>query len=170
MSEIVCNIKSGHIDTFQTVYRQYHPKLYFYVLKHTKSPYLAEETVQLTFIKLWEKRATLSEGVDISLQIFRIAKSLMFDLLRKETSTRESMAVLARDNKTVQTDPEVYKKTELQDVYETIEQMSPVRQEVFKLSRIHGLPYKAIAEQLSISPKTVENHIGRALRELKDAH
>jgi len=170
MSEIVCNIKFGHIDTFQMVYRQYHPKLYFYVLKHTKSPYLAEETVQLTFIKLWEKRAALSEDVDISLQIFRIAKSLMFDLLRKETSTRESMAVLARENRTVQADPEVFKKAELQDVYETIEQMSPVRQKVFKLSRIHGLPHKDIAEQLSISPKTVENHIGRALRELKNSH
>ena len=169
MSEIVSNIKLGHIETFQMVYRQYHPKLYFYVLKHTRSPYLAEETVQLTFIKLWERRTALSDEVDISLQIFRIAKSLMFDLLRKETSTRESMAALARNNKTVQTDPDVFKKAELQDVYETIEQMSPVRQKVFKLSRIDGLPNKAIAEQLSISPKTVENHIGRALRELKDA-
>lgn len=169
MNEIVCNIKNGHIETFQSVYRQYHAKLYFYVLKHTKSPYLAEETVQLTFIKLWEKRAGLSEDLEISPQLFRIAKSLMFDLLRKEASTRDAIAAMTRDSGNFHVDPAALNKADLQEVYKAIERMSPVRRQVFKLSRINGLTQKDIAEQLSISPKTVENHIGRALRQLKDS-
>jgi len=169
MSEIVRNIKKGHIGSFQWAYRQYHTKLYYFILKHTRSTYLAEETVQLTFIKLWEKREGLSEEHELSPQIFRIAKSMMFDLLRKEAHARNSTAALAGNPEPAHADPEVLKKEDLREVYDMIERMSPVRKTVFKLSRFNGLPHKEIAQQLSISPKTVENHIGRALRELKDA-
>jgi RNA polymerase sigma-70 factor (ECF subfamily) len=169
MNDIVINIKNGHIESFQVVYNQYHSKLYFYVLKHTQSPYLSEETVQLTFIKLWEKRSGLSEDIDISAQIFRIAKSMMYDLMRKESRSRESIAELAKNTEYLQIDPDILQKESLRQVYDTIERMSPVRKMVFKLSRFNGLPHKKIAEKLSISPKTVENHIGRALRQLKDA-
>ena len=169
MNEIVRNIRNGHIETFQLVYRQYHTKLYFYVLKHTKSAYLAEETVQLTFIKLWEKRGGLSEDIGLSPQLFRIAKSMMFDLLRKESSTRDAIAAMTRDSGNECLDPEALHKADLQEVYKAIEKMSPVRKKVFKLSRFNGLTQKDIAEHLSISPKTVENHIGRAIRQLKDS-
>lgn len=44
--------------------------------------------------------------------------------------------------------------------------------EVFHLSRNEQLSYKEIAEQMNISPKTVENQVGKALKimreELKD--
>jgi RNA polymerase sigma-70 factor (ECF subfamily) len=41
------------------------------------------------------------------------------------------------------------------------------RQEIFKLSRMQGLPYKEIAQKLSISEKTIETHMRLALRDIK---
>jgi len=38
---------------------------------------------------------------------------------------------------------------------------------VFVKSRMEGLNHKEISEELHISPKTVENHISRALRHLR---
>lgn len=52
---------------------------------------------------------------------------------------------------------------------QAIEQMAPVRKRVFKLSKVEGYSYKEIAEMLSISPKTVENHISQALKQLRAA-
>ncbi|MHA4810048.1 RNA polymerase sigma factor [Flavitalea flava] len=169
MNDIVTNIKSGDIESFKLIYYQYHKKLYYYVLKHTQSEYLAEETVQMTFIKLWEKREGLTEDLELSPQLFRVAKSTMIDLLRKEGKRQDHTAALANESSDLRFEPEPLKKDELQHVYTIIEGMSPVRKTVFKLSRFNGLPHKEIAQQLSISPKTVENHIGRALRQLKDA-
>ncbi len=48
-----------------------------------------------------------------------------------------------------------------------VEQMPRQRQQIFRLSRYEGLSHQEIAQQLGISPKTVEYHIGRALAELK---
>ena len=167
MDNILHHIRTGDIASFRTAYQHYHNKLYFYALKHTRSPWLAEEIVQITFIKLWENRTTLSPDHSLSPQIFRIAKSTMIDLLRKEIRRTDHHIALGEETPTSET-LDLSGKEDLRQVYDTIEQMAPVRQKVFKLSRLEGLSHKEISKQLSISPKTVENHIGRALRQLKD--
>jgi RNA polymerase sigma-70 factor (ECF subfamily) len=48
---------------------------------------------------------------------------------------------------------------------EAVEQLSPQCRAAFTLRVFHSCSYKEIASRLGISPKTVENHIGRALRE-----
>ncbi|CAL1518471.1 sigma-70 family RNA polymerase sigma factor [Chitinophaga sp. MM2321] len=169
MESIVQDIKNGNIESFKMVYQQYHTKLYFYVLKCTHSVYLSEETVQLAFIVLWERREKLSADYNISAQLFRIAKSVMTDLLRKQQVRNRHMQSLVQDTSDWHVETDITVKEDLKRVYNNIEQLSPVRKNVFKLSRFEGLPHKEIARQLSISPKTVENHIVRAIRQLKDS-
>lgn len=169
MESIVQDIINGNIESFKMVYQQYHTKLYFYVLKCTHSVYIAEETVQLSFILLWERREKLSTGFNISTQIFRIGKSVMTDLLRKQQVRNRHTQQLVQDTAQWHVETDITVKEELNRVYNSIEQLSPIRKNVFKLSRFEGLPHKEIARQLSISPKTVENHIVRAIRQLKNS-
>ena len=53
-----------------------------------------------------------------------------------------------------------------------IQNMPPQRKRIFEMSRFEGLKYKEIAAHLNISIKTVENHMGSAMKflriELKD--
>ena len=49
-----------------------------------------------------------------------------------------------------------------------IEEMPPVRRQVFLMSRQYNLTYKQIAESLGISVNTVETHIVLALRFLRE--
>ncbi|WP_343702066.1 sigma-70 family RNA polymerase sigma factor [Chitinophaga sp.] len=165
----VQDIKNGNVAAFKMVYHQYHNKLYFYILKHTQSVYLAEEAVQLTFIRLWEKKETLSFDYELSFQVFRIAKSIMIDLLRKQSVQHRHMGQFTEEATVLHMEFDFSKKEELQRVYHCIEQLSPVRRHVFKMSRFEGLSHKKIAEQLSISPRTVENHILRAVHQLRKA-
>ena len=39
---------------------------------------------------------------------------------------------------------------------------------IFQLSRFAGLKYREIAEQLGLSPKTVEAQVSKALKHLRD--
>ena len=93
----------------------------------------------------------------------------MTDLLRKQQVRNRHTASMVRETPDWHMETDLTVKEELTRVYNSIEQLSPIRRNVFKLSRFEGLPHKEIARQLSISPKTVENHIVRAIRQLKDS-
>lgn len=168
MDGLIPDIQQGDIEAFKLVYDHFHEKLYFYIVKHSGSAYIAEEIVQTTFIKLWEKRSALSVQHTLSSQVFRIAKSLLLDHLRK-AYREEKYKVVARHTlfNTEDGEGKIIAKEHLALIHETIEHLPPMRKKIFKLSRVDGLSYKEIAEKMSLSPKTVENHILLALKQLK---
>lgn len=151
------------------VYQLYHQKLYYFTLRHVRSAYMAEETVQLTFIRLWEKRETLSTDVPLSQQVFRMGKSIMIDLLRKQYVRERHVGVYAEVGEREEQAFDLEGKERLERVYGYLKHLSPVRRDVFRLSRLEGWTYKQIAEALSISPRTVENHVLRAVNQLRKA-
>ena len=57
---------------------------------------------------------------------------------------------------------------ETEDYFNTaVKSLPPVRKKVFMLNRLQGLSYKEIAQQLSISINTVEDHMSKALRQIR---
>jgi len=162
----VKEIKEGNRLAYSKVFEEYHLKLYQYIYKYTQSAWYAEETVQLTFVKLWEKRENLSENHDISTQLFRIAKSTLVDLLRKE-SLRYTQELSDTFISGHQEEDKIIYKEQLENVLSVIEELPSQSRQVFKLSRLGDLSHKDISQQLSISPKTVEGHISRALKTIR---
>jgi RNA polymerase sigma-70 factor (ECF subfamily) len=53
-------------------------------------------------------------------------------------------------------------------IEEAISSLPPQCQTVFRLSRFEGLTYAEIAQQLNISVKTIENHMGKALKIMRE--
>ncbi|MDP4131311.1 MAG: RNA polymerase sigma-70 factor [Bacteroidota bacterium] len=160
------DIREGNLRAYYQVFEEYHLKLYRYIYKYTQSAYYADETVQLSFIKLWEKREGLSEQYSISSQLFRIAKSILIDLIRKEKirDTQELSDVFISDTRE---DEKFLYKEELRHILSSIDGLPPQSRQVFKLSRLDHLSHKEISAQLSISPKTIETHISKAIKYLR---
>ena len=163
-------LKAGDEFYFKRVFDQYHQKLYFFILYKTRSEYIAEEVVQLTFTKLWQCRQTLKEEYTISTQLFRIATTILIDYLRKYNNKDAVTARLDVVNmeKGIDSTTEKMIGAELQKrISEAVNDMPPVRKQVFEMSREHGMSYREIAETLSVSSKTVETHIYKALKQIK---
>ncbi|BAV07825.1 RNA polymerase sigma-70 factor, ECF subfamily [Filimonas lacunae] len=161
------HIKQGSSKAFESIYNQYKDKLYFWLLGKMKSEYWAQELVQQTFVKCWISRENLSEDIEIDIQLFRIARSLMIDQLRKLANERK-LAVNAPVITTEEAALQQYQAKETrQEIDKVINTLPEVGQQVFRLSRDYGLTYNEIAKELSISPKTVEYHISRTLSQLR---
>ena len=163
-------LKDGNEFHFKQVFEQYHQKLYFFILYKAKSEYIAEEVVQMAFTKLWQCRHTLQEEYTISTQLFRIATTILIDFLRKYnnkdaiTTHLEGLDI----EKGTDSTNEKMRGAELQKrISEAVNDLPPVRKQVFEMSREQGMSYREIAETLSVSSKTVEAHIYKALKQIK---
>lgn len=165
--DYVGEIKCGNKLVFEEVYHRYHERFYFYVLKHSASEELAEEVVQITFIKLWENRAGLSGSFPVEVQLARIARSVMVDALRKKASERKALNVIKQNAEAVISYDPVAGKQLIEKVSQTIDDLPPECRKIFILSRDEGLSYSEIADRLSISPKTVENQMSKALKAVR---
>lgn len=164
---MIAELKANDETALKKVFDMYHGPLYHYVLDKTGSIDVSKDVVQLTFIKLWKYRHSLNADIGLSSRLFRIARTTLIDEVRKLKVLRKAEAKenMQWVNENV-TEALAYKDTLLR-LDTLIRQMPPVRQHVFRLSRINNYSYNEIAEMLSISPKTVENHISLALKFLR---
>jgi RNA polymerase sigma-70 factor (family 1) len=165
--QLIKKIKADDQKSFNLVYENYHGQIYGYVLKRSNSAYIAQEVTQLTFIKLWSNRAVLNEETAIHLQLFGMARQVMIDLLRKESVRFKYEGQAAATPFTDSLIDAIESKELLRLMEEDIKDMPKMRKMIFELSRKNGMSHKEIAEIFSISTKTVEYHIGKALLQLK---
>jgi len=164
---LIASIQEDNDQAFSQVYQNFHREIYGFILQRTKSEFIAEEVTQLTFIKVWKNRAKLNPAMSINVQLFGMARQVMIDELRKEANRfkyeGEAAVTPFTDN--------LIKALESKDLMRIIEKdianMPPVRRLVFELSRKQGLKHKEIAQTLNISTKSVEQHITKALVQLK---
>lgn len=160
---------SGKDDrkAFELLYKRYSARIFDYIHARVNDRYTAQEIVQELFMSLWQKRRDLSVQTCRS-YLFSAAKNLIVSHYRKEMAraVRQKSWEGARS----QQEEHTYQETIVQDLrthYEEGLGLLPDKcQRVFTLSR-DGLSNREVAERLSISEKTVEQHITKALRFLK---
>ena len=167
---LVIDIKQGNVDSFKIAFSFYQSRLHNFIYNKTGSAYYAHEVTQLTFIKLWECRESLSEECQLSTQIFRIAKTTLIDVLRKTERERlklESFSKIGLEDVTNNLSMETH---DVNIIFKIItEQMPPMRKKVFRLRIEQQLSYKEISSLLSISLKTVNKHMELALPKVRAA-
>lgn len=162
-------IRSGNHAVFEELYYTYHERFYFYVLKNTQSNTIAEEVIQTAFMKLWETRKKLSTEFAVEVQLARIVRSLMVDVLRKKITEKKALTAFKESVDIVINIHPVENKQLNEKLTTVIDDLPPECKKIFTLSREGGLTYNQIADNLSVSPKTVENQIAKALKRVRDA-
>ena len=128
----------------------------------------AEEVVNDVFMGLWNKRETLDYTDELKSYMFTSVKNRSFNALRKNKQLSETAIeeweIPAQFN-------DASHQLELMELQEQInfliDALPPKCKQIFLMSRKEDMTYKQIAAVMEISPKTVENQIGNALKFLK---
>jgi RNA polymerase sigma-70 factor (ECF subfamily) len=167
--EIVGAIRQGNDRIFEVVFRKYYQSLCNYANSMLKELDEAEEIVQNLFSGIWEKRADLEINVSLKSYLYRAVHNHCLNRI-KHLKIREEYQQYA-DNyyeTSYESVNQIVIKNELErKIDEAIERLPEQCRLIFRLSRFEELKYHEIAEQLGISPKTVENQIGKALKILR---
>jgi|SRR6056297_568415 len=164
-------IKQGNIQTFEAVFRSYYEDLCLFAISYVKDKDLAEEIVQDVFYTIWEKRKELKITSSLRSYLFTSVKNKSLNYIRKEDSKQKYTTYIknTKNDKVLTPYDEINTKELSQIIDLTIQRLPERTREIFKMNRFHGLAYKEIAEKLSISIKTVEANMGKALKIFRKA-
>lgn len=151
---------------FEKVFRAHFKELHHYAFKILQDAAAAEETVQQVFLKLWERDAQLDIHTSIRSYLYRSVYNECINILKKEQHKAKYQAYQEynrRDDTYSQQNDRELK----QQLHEALQQLPEKSRLVFEMSRFRELKYQEIANELTLSLKTVEAHMSKALKHLR---
>lgn len=164
-------IKSDR-DAFNQLFREMYPKLTGYAMRYTREKEAACDIVQDCFIKLWGMRSSLDASGSVQAYLYRMVKHTSLnhlrDSAREVTGLELQDAIAEEENETLDSLSEQKRKMKLLKSW--IRELPERQREAFELSRFEGLDHEEVALVMNVSPRTVNNHIVEAMKNIQKSH
>jgi RNA polymerase sigma-70 factor (ECF subfamily) len=159
-------IKEGNQIAFEMIFKTYYKPLCHYAHSFLNDKNEAEEVVQTTFIKIWEKKNELSVQSSLKAYLYSMVRNGCLNVIKhekvKQLHAKWHVQETERSRELVE---EKVLSNDLESkIYLAMKALPEQCRLVFQLSRFEELKYQEIADQLQISVKTVENQMGKALK------
>lgn len=164
--------------SFSEIYTSYYKRSFLFVKSYVRDDMVAEDIVSEALINLWEisKRETVEHPLSLLLVMLKNgALNHLKHLDVKQAASELISSKVAHDlNYRISTlqacDPnEIFSFEISRIVQETLASLPEQTRRVFEMSRYECRSVKEIAEELSISPKSIEYHITKSLKYLRIA-
>ena len=164
-------IRASDPEAYEQLFRALHDALFRYARYITSDAATARDIVQDVFLQLWEMRRELDPARSIKSLLYRMVRNAAYnhqrnrrtrgDLLQKELK-------LAQQDEPVLPDRILSAKRLDERVKTWIDELPERQREALLLSRYEDLSHKEVAEVMDISPRTVNNHLVKALKTLRE--
>lgn len=149
------------------IFKIYYRPLCMYIIHYVNNIDTAEDIAQDSFTAFWEKLNKGDKIENVKAYLYATARNKSIDYL-KEQSSFISLSVPANLEETL-TDDEAEECSCIEARMWTAIDALPERcREVFLLHKRDGMKYKDIAEKFHISVNTIDNHISKALRLVRE--
>ncbi len=152
------------------LFKTYYKPLCNYAYSFLNDRDEAEEVVQATFINVWDKRQSIEIQTSTKSYLYRMVRNASLNVIKhskvKQAHVKYEIAGGEPSHEEV-TQSVISSKLEKR-IIEAMKTLPEQCRLVFQLSRFEELKYGEIAEQLNISVKTVENHMGKALKIMRE--
>ena len=161
--------------TFRQLFDTHAEALRRYARRFVRSREAAEDLVQDVFFRLWRGWEQVETGPNVRAYLYVATRSRALNHLARER-TEARAYTLAFPHGIVAEEPalppEADRNLDVDEISRAIEHvldtMPPRQREVAALRLRHQLSTAEIAQRLGISPRTVEMHIARATKALRE--
>ncbi len=157
-------------EEFRQLFDEHWNGLYAFAYNILKNKQSVEDCVQNVFVDFWN-RAHQIRILHTKAYLYQSVKNQCAKSLAKQKRFNYAvdLSYLATEPKILLEEKRNSKNEVLKEVYQQISLLPEKCQEVFRYSKIEKKSNKQIASELGISVSTVENHMNKALRLLRNA-
>jgi RNA polymerase sigma factor (sigma-70 family) len=163
---LLLQLQEGKRTAFNILYSKYWEQAYSNAYKRLKDEDQAKDIVQEIFVSIWVNRHNPISNLPAYLSIS--VRNQVFKLAAKNKNLTPYLDVFENI-----TDQHYKADSNIlwQEFYSAYERLlltlPPKRQQIFRLRFHDDIPTKAIAAQMQISRKTVQNQLGKAIEHLR---
>lgn len=152
-------------NQLKDLFNKHYSPLCNYAATIIHDQHAAEDVVQSVFIQLWENKK-IFELDKPERYLIKCVRFKCYDLLkskhRKHEVFMKDLPEMSIEQITNLSEEDI---APLLNYF--VSKLPPKMQQVFLMSRQQGMTYKEISEELNVSPKTIENQMGTALKKLR---
>ncbi|WP_186758688.1 RNA polymerase sigma-70 factor [Echinicola salinicaeni] len=153
---------------FEATFKSHFQALHGYACALLKDEDEAKEIVQNVFLKLWEKREQIHIETSVKAYLYQMVYRNSMNTIRHEKVKQKHQNITKYQSISAPVQKDEGDDSELMGMLKLALQSLPEKcRKVFLLSRYESLKYQEIADRLGISVKTVEAHMGKALKHLR---
>ena len=168
MRQLSRRIQRSDAEAFRSAFDLYQNGIFNFLAYKLSEVAVAEDIAQEVFIKLWENRHNLKVELSLKSYLYTIANNLALNHIRHNKVVLKFQQEWTHETQENSTPQDQFERAEFHDnLIKAIEELPEQNRIVFMMSRFDELSYKEISERLDISIKTVEGHIGKALKTLR---
>jgi RNA polymerase sigma-70 factor (family 1) len=170
--EIQLRLAQGDESAFRKLYDHYSPRLFQFAYAIIHSREVAEEIVADVFLQIWQKRVRVGSLGNLNWYLHITTRNISYSYYRK-SNRRKSFdfdeAVLSYYQVHATPEEILIGQEVLQVINQAINELPPKCKLVFRLVKEDNLKYREVAELLHLTPKTVENQMGIAVKKIHEA-
>lgn len=167
--ELIAFLKEDDQEAMREIYNRYWDKLLAVAVNRLAIEEEAEECVQDVFLSLWKRRDGLVLNHALSTYLGVAVKYQVINRLDKRYAKRQLQTTELLDEMTVPSaEAYLFEKELLERIAATVQALPEKCQMIYRMSREEGKSNKEIATELDISEKTVEGHVTRALKDIRN--
>lgn len=174
--EILQKLAQSDQFSFGLIFTIYYSRLYHFSFHYLNDEESSKDVVQDVFSAIWEDRTKMAEVKNLSSWLYSVTKNLCLKKIDQlKIKQKHSDILKYRQLSMIQislneldTSPVIFNEM-TRIVERTLEKLPLQSRRIFELSRYENKKNREIAEELGISPKTVEAHITKTLADLRKA-
>ncbi|MBK6265434.1 RNA polymerase sigma-70 factor [Marivirga sp. S37H4] len=167
--QLIMHIKNDDEQALKVLFDRYFNSLCQFSFQITHHQETTEEVVADIFIELWRRRAYIQINHQVKAFLFKMVKNASLNALRNYNMFFSFSS--STDFEDIDESPEdkLISEENVEGIMQILNILPPAVKSVFLLQREEGFTYAEIAEILKISVKTVESHMGKALKLMREA-
>lgn len=164
---LFASIAEGDEKAFGIFFHKYHLKIYTFILRSVRWEGQAEELTHDVLLSVWTQQTKLAAVENPQAYLFSIVYHKIYSCLRQQVREKRRLQQLPADGVSRVTQETLDANESRQLIEQAIQQLPPQRKKIYLLRHQEGMSYEDIARHMQISPNTVKNQLGEALKSIR---